>query len=169
MLAAEMIFRSAPEVWTLIGAETTAFAACWHTAGKVDRAARFMMTIGRPEFSLQIRPLISSPDNQVYLAALRSPQRFRPSVLGNDAEQRLVALPEEIRKHVVAEIASHSGFDGMELAVRVAKADPSADAVLEVLQALQFRRADRMVTEVLKAASDQVWRLAARAGYPDEL
>lgn len=169
MLAAEMIFRSAPEVWTLTGAETTAFAARWHTAGKVDRAARFLMTTGRPEFAPQIWPLVSNPDNQIYLAALRSPQRFRPSVLGDDAEQKLAALPVETRKHVVAEIAGHSGFDGMELAIRVAKADPSADAVLEVLQALQFRRADRMVTEILQTASDEVWQLVSRAGYPNEL
>jgi hypothetical protein len=150
MLAAEMIFRSSPGVWALIGAETTAFAARWHTAGKVDRAARFMMTTGRPEFAPQIWPLVSNPDQQVYLAAMRSPPRFRPSVLGDGAEQKLAALPLETRKHVVAEIASYGGFDGMELAVRVAKADPSADAVLEVLQALQFRRADRMVTKFCK-------------------
>ena len=169
MLAAEMIFRSSPEVWTLIGAETTVFAARWHTAGKVDRAARFMMTTGRPEFTPQIWPLVSSPDQQVYLSALRSPPRFRPSILGDGAEQKLAALPLETRKHVVAEIASYGGFDGMELAVRVAKADPSADAVLEVLQALQFRRADRMVTQILQTASDEVWELAAGTGYPDEL
>ena len=169
MLAAEMIFRSTPEVWTLIGAEVTAFAARWHTAGKVDRAAGFMMTTGRPEFSPQIWALISSRDNQVYLEALRSPRRFRPSVLGDDAEQQLAALPEETRKHVVAEIAGRSGFDGMELAVRVAKAEPSAAAVLEVLQALQFRRADRMVAEILTTASAEVWRLVTSAGYPDEL
>jgi hypothetical protein len=169
MLAAEMIFRSSPEVWTLIAAETTAFAERWHTAGKVDRAARFMMTTGRPEFAPQIWPLVSSSDQQVYLAALRSPPRFRPSALGDGAEQELAALPLETRKHVVAEIASYGGFDGMELAVRVAKADSSADAVLEVLQALQFRRADRMVTEILQTASDEVWELAADTGYPDEL
>ncbi|MFN5456352.1 NACHT domain-containing protein [Bradyrhizobium sp.] len=169
MLAAEMIFRSSPGVWALIGAETTAFAARWHTARKVDRAARFMMTTGRPEFAPQIWPLISNPDQQVYLAAVRSPSRFRVSVLGDGAEQKLAALPLETRKHVVAEIASYGGFDSMELAVRVAKADPSADAVLEVLQALQFRRADRMVTEILQTASDAVWELAAGSGYPDEL
>ncbi|QAU44189.1 hypothetical protein XH91_01670 [Bradyrhizobium guangzhouense] len=169
MLAAEMIFRSAPEVWTLIGAEITAFAARWHTAGKVDRAARFMMTTGRPEFAPQVWPLVSNPDQQVYLAAVRSPPRFRPSVLGDGAEQKLAALPVEMRKHVVAEIASYGGFDGMELAVRVAKADPSADAVLEVLQALQFRRADQMVKDILQTASDEVWQLAALASYPDEL
>ena len=73
MLAAEMIFRSAPEVWTLIGSEVTAFAKRWHTGGKVDRAARSMMTTGRPEFAPQIWPLISSRDNQIYLDALRSP------------------------------------------------------------------------------------------------
>jgi hypothetical protein len=169
ILAAEMIFRSAPDVWTLIRPEVTAFASHWHTAGKVDRAARFMMTTGRSEFAPQVWPLISSQDNQVYLAAVRSPQRFRPSVLGNDAEQRLAAMPLETRKHVVAEIANYGGFDGMELAVRVAKVDPNADAVLEVLQALQFRRADRMVTEILQTASDEVWQLTARASYPDEV
>lgn len=169
MLAAEMIFRSSPGVWALIGTETTAFAARWHTAGRVDRAARFMMTTGRPEFAPQIWRLVSNPDQQVYLGAVRSPPRFRPSVLGDGAEQKLAALPVETRKHVVAEIASYSGFDGMELAVHVAKADPSADAVLEVLQALQFRRADRMVTEILQTASHEVWELAAGTGYPDEL
>jgi hypothetical protein len=169
MLAAEMIFRSSLGVWTLIGAEATAFAARWHTPGQVDRAARFMMTTGRPEFAPQIWPLVSNPDQQVYLTAVRSPPRFRPAVLGDGAEQKLAALPLETRKHVVAEIASYGGFDGMELAVCVAKADPSADAVLEVLQSLQFRRADRMVTEILQTASDQVWQLAASAGYPDEL
>ena len=169
MLAAEMIFRSAPEVWTLIGTEVAAFAERWHITGKVDRSARFMMMTGRPEFAPQIWPLISSRDNQIYLEALRSPRRFRPAVLGDNAEQKLAALPEETRKHVVAEIAGHSGFDGMELAVRVAKAESGADAVLEVLQALQFRHADRMVAEILKTASDDVWRLVARAGYPDEL
>jgi hypothetical protein len=129
----------------------------------VDRAARFMMTTGRPEFAPQIWPLVSDPDQQVYLAAVRSPPRFRPSVLGDCAEKKLAALPLETRKHVVAEIASYGGFDGMELAVRVAKADSSADAVLEVLQALQFRRADRMVTEILQPASNEVWELAAGA------
>jgi len=143
--------------------------AHWHTAGKVDRAARFMMTTGRPEFAPQIWPLVSNPDQQVYLTAVRSPPRFRPTVLGEGAEQKLAALPLETRKHVVAEIASYGGFDGMELAVTVAKSDPNADAVLEVLQALQFRRASRMVSEILQTAPDEVWELAAGAGYPDEL
>ncbi|MGB6447992.1 MAG: hypothetical protein WBF47_23050 [Xanthobacteraceae bacterium] len=134
MLAAEMFFRSAPEVWPLISAEVVAFAARWHTAGKADRAARFMMTTGRPEFAPQIWRLISTRDDQVYLSALRAPVRFRPKVLGEDTEARLAALPKETRRHVVAEIAANSGFDGMELAVRIARADPSPEVVVEILQ-----------------------------------
>jgi hypothetical protein len=169
ILAAEMIFRSAPEVWPLISAEVVAFAARWHTAGKADRAARFIMTTGRPEFAPQIWPLISTRDDQVYLSALRAPVRFRPKVLGDDTEARLAALPEETRRHVVAEIAANSGFDGMELAVRIARADPSPEVVVEILQALQFRRADRLVGEILRSASDAVWERVAQRGYPDVL
>jgi hypothetical protein len=169
MLAGEMIFRSAPEVWREISAEVLRFATRWHTPGKPDRAARFMMMTGRPEFSTQIWPLIASTDNQIYLSALRAPLRFRPSVLGEGAEARLAALPDGTRPHVVAEIASSSGFDGMELAVRVARADPSAEVVVEVLQALQFRRADRLVRQIMQDARGEVWELVARKGYPDEL
>ena len=169
MLGAEMIFRSAPEVWSEISTEAVRFATRWHTEGRPDRAARFMMMTGRAEFATQIWPLIASSDNQIYLSALRAPPRFRPSVLGDNAEVRLAALPDETRAHVVAEIASNSGFDGMELAVRVAKADPSAAVVVEVLQALQFRRADRLVREIMQDARGEVWELVAQKGYPDVL
>jgi hypothetical protein len=169
MLAAEMIFRSAPEVWPQISAEVVRLATRWHTPGRPDRAARFMITTGQPEFAPHIWPLLSSSDNQIYLAALRAARRFRPSVLCGNAEDRLAALPDEKRPHIVAEIASNSGFDGMELAARVAQADQNANVVSEVLQALQFRRADRLVREILETASDEVWQLVARNGYPDEL
>ena len=169
MLAAEMIFRSAPEVWPEISAQVIRLATRWHAAGRPDRAARFMMMTGRPEFANQIWALIENSDNQVYLAALRAPPRFRTSVLGADAEARLAALSDEARPYVVAEIASNSGFDGMELAVRVAKADPRAAVVVEVLQALQFRRADRFVREIMQEARPEVWELVVQKGYPDGL
>jgi hypothetical protein len=169
MLAAEMIFRSAPAVWTVIGAEVIAFAARWHTAGKVDRAARLMMMTGRPEFAPQIWALISNPDDQVHIDAVRLPPRFRPSVLGEDAETRLAALPEKTRGDVVGEIASHSGIDGMEFAARVALTDASAAVVLEVLEGLHFRRADSLVREIMASARNEVWTLLARSRYPDKL
>jgi hypothetical protein len=43
--------------------------------------------------------------------------RFRPSVLGDDAASKIAALPE--RGHLMAEIASGAGFDGMALAAQL--------------------------------------------------
>ena len=169
MLAAEMIFRSASEVWTDIGPDTIAFATQWHVDDKNDRAARFMMTTGKPDFAAQIWPLIANPDDQVRLTALRLPRRFRPAVLGPGVEAKIAALSEAIRCHAIAEIASNSGFDGMELAATIAKSEPSAKVVVGVLQALQFRRADRLVGEIMQTANDDVWNAVAIAGYRDEL
>ena len=64
MLAAEMVFRSSPEVWEQVRDGITRFAARWHTPGRVDRAIRFMITSGRPEFADFIWPLIANPDFQ---------------------------------------------------------------------------------------------------------
>lgn len=165
MLAAEMIYRSAPEIWSQISHKVLAFGQRWHQPGKVDRAYRFMITTGRSEFAGQVWSLIENPDNQVYLKALRASDRFRPSVLGPDAAKRLAALPDEQRGHVVAEIAHHSGYDGMELAAKIAEADKSPNVVFETLQSLQFRQSVRHVKDILRSASDAVWQKLAQSGH----
>jgi hypothetical protein len=169
VLAAEMVFRATEEVWAEVGSEIVAFAKRWHGPGRVDRALRFMITTGKPEFAELIWLLISNRDNQIHIDAMRAAERFRPAVLGKDSETRLAALPDDVRKEVLGEIASHSGFEGMELAARLAKADPSPDVVVDVIQSLQFRRGDRHVAEILKDASDQVWQSLARESYPNKL
>lgn len=169
MLAAVMIYRAASEAWPHIKDKILGFVNRWHTPDKVDRAVRFMITSGRPEFAPLVWPLISNPDSQVHLRALRAARRFRPSVLGSDAAHRLAALPEDTRSHVLGEIALESGFDGMELAANLAKHDASPGVVVGILQSLQFRHADRHVCEILQAASDEVWQLVAHNGYPDNL
>jgi hypothetical protein len=169
MLAAEMINRSTVDVWLLVKDCVMALVAHWHTPGKVDRGFRFMITTGQPEFAERVWPLISSDDDQIQLSALRAAERFRPGVLGKDAPAKIAGLEEKVRGHVIAEIASNSGYDGMDLAASLAKMDPSPEVVVGVLQALDFRRADRHVTEILRTASDAVWELMAREGYPDDL
>jgi|SRR5580693_6120859 alkylated DNA nucleotide flippase Atl1 len=57
----------------------------------------------------------------------------------------------------------------MVLAAQLAKSDPSAKVVVEVLQALQFRRADRLVGEILQSAPEEIWQRVVREGYPDQL
>jgi hypothetical protein len=169
MLAAEMAYRSSDAVWEVIKAPITAFVGRWHEKGKVDRAVRFMITTGRSDFGSDIWELISSPDDQIYLEAFRAARRFRPSVLGPDIEDRITKLPEEQRGHVLSEIAMESGIDGIKLAAQLGKEDNSAKVQTAVIEALQFRRADRYVSEMLKRASDEVWAQLAEKGYLGEI
>ncbi len=120
-LAAEMIYRSSEAVWQEIAKPVMAFVYRWHKPSRnnrTDRAVRFMVASGRPEFAATIWPMVESADLQVHLSVMRVARRFRPSVLGPDAAKRLAAIPEETRRHVLAELASRSEIDGMELADR---------------------------------------------------
>ena len=65
---------------------------------------------------LWIWPLVANEDDQVSYSALRCAGRFRPSVLGTNARDRIASLAEEIRKVVLHDIAFNSGMDGIELA-----------------------------------------------------
>lgn len=169
ILAAEMIFRSTDAVWRRVGSTIQGLVERWHTSGKVDRALRFMISSGRPEFLDQVWPLITHENDQVHLAALRAGRRFRPSLLGSDAAKRLVALPSKIRKNVLHEIASNSGMDGLDLAASVAMVDPDPDVKAMVVDAFAFRRADRHVADVLRGADDNTFDLVARKGLIDEV
>ena len=164
ILAAEMIYRSTDAVWQRVRRTVEDFIERWHVPGKVDRAVHFMVTSGRPDFLACVWPLMTHEDDQVHLAALRAGRRFRPSLLGNDGAERIAALGTELRRRVLDEIVSNSGTGGLDLAVAVAKADPATEVKASVVEALAFRRADRLVVEVLQDAEDAVFdRLAKRS------
>jgi NACHT C-terminal Alpha/Beta 2 len=165
MLAAEMIYRSSSAVWEIVKVDIIAFVQRWHRPGRVDRAVRFMIMTGRPEFASRIWPLVSSDNSQVQLPTLRTAPRFRPSVLGTDASSRIAQLPEKTRSHLLPLLAVESGVDGMELATELAKADPSPAVQAEVVQYLEFRRADRHVVSLLVAAHDATWALLEKRGF----
>lgn len=168
MLSAEMSRRSSDSVWNRIEEDVVSFVRRWHTPGRVDRAIKFMIDTGRPEFSEFVWPLVSDTDEQVHLPALRAGRSFRPSVLGTDAAQRISALPDEVRENVIAEIASNSGMGGIELATSLAKADPSPEVKSSTVESLVFRRADRFAKEILESSPDEVWRSLARKWYARE-
>jgi len=169
MLAAEMIYRSSVPVWENTKDTVIEYVGRWHTKGAVDRAARFMITTGKGEFASLLWPLIANPDGQVYLAAFRAAEPFRPTVLGAEVQRKVSELPDEIREHVLAQIAWESGMDGMELAAEAAKTDTRPQIQFAVLEALQFRRCARLVREVLKTALPDVWSLLAQKGYAREI
>jgi NACHT C-terminal Alpha/Beta 2 len=169
MLSAEMIYRSPDFVWQIVQKDISEFVTRWHKPGRPDRAVRFMIITGRPEFAGQIWPLASSADSQIQLPTLRTAPRFRPSVLGSDLASKVKGLADEPREHLLALIASESGMDGMDLATDLAIADPSPKIQAEVVQYLQFRRADRHVARLLANAHEATWALVARRGYADEI
>lgn len=169
ILAAEMIFRSTDAVWARVASTIKGLAERWHTPGKVDRALHFMISSGRPEFFDQVWPLITHENKHVHLSALRAGRRFRPSLLGSDPAKRIAALSPDVRKHVLDEIATNSGMDGLDLAAAIAKDDPDPEVKATVVDALAFHRADRHVAEVLRCADEKTFDLVARKGLVDEV
>lgn len=169
MLAAEMIYRATDEVWAFIAETIQARIGHWHTPGKCDRALRFMMNSGRPEFLDLIWPLITHENDQISLNALRNCRRFRSSLLGPDAAKRIKALPSKARAVLLHELAFHGGMDGLNLATAIAKNDPNPDVQASVVDALAFRRADRHVVELLHDANDATFDLVARRNLVDEV
>jgi hypothetical protein len=169
MLAAEMIFRSAPGVWNIVGAQTESFVQRWHKPGKVDRAVRFMIMTGCPEFAPLVWPLAASDQTQDQLPTLRTAPRFRPAVLGPDVREKIVSLPEPIRERLLALIVAESGVDGMDLATELAKVDPSPAVQAEVAGYLEFRRASRHLADLMSAANDETWGLLASRGYASDI
>jgi hypothetical protein len=169
ILAAEMIFRATDAVWEEISETIQKLVRRWHAHGKVDRAVRFMITSGRPEFRDLVWPLVTSENNQKSLTALRAARRFRPSVLGPDAVNDILALPGNVREIVVSEIAYRSGMDGLDLAVLIAKSDPDPELKAAVVGGMSFRRADRHVADVLSTADDDTFDLVYRRGLIEEI
>ena len=169
MLAAEMIFRSTGAVWARIGSNIQGLIGRWHTPGKVDRALRFMISTGRPEFFNQVWPLITHENDQVALPALRTGNQFRPSLLGGDADRKIAALSANVRKMVLHEIAFNSGMDGLDLAAAIAQHDPDPEVRATVVGALAFRGADRHVANVLRSADEKTFELVVHKGLVDEV
>ena len=169
LLAAQMIRRSSDDVWAAIRRDVTEFVAKWHTPGRVDRAVAFMIDTGCVEFSGFVWPLISAPDDQVHLAALRAGRRFRPGVLGANAGARIAELSKDVRKNIISEIAMNGDMDGIEFATRLASDDASQEVKLSVIESLLFRRADRFAKVILESATDEVWRQLAGKWYPREI
>ena len=157
MLAAEMICRSSEDVWNRVRATIMDLVLRWHEPGRVDSAVHFMITSGREEFLEFVWPLITDEDTQVHLKALRAGARFRPSILGSDAANRIAALAPALRRTLVGEMAYNGGMDGLDLVALVAKWDPDSETKTAAVEALAFCGAEGHVVDVLRDAEDAVF------------
>lgn len=162
MLAAEMIFRGTDAIWSIVGEEIKAFATSWHNVGRGPRSNRFMILSGRPEFAEKLWPLLTHENEQVHLAVFRSADRFRPSVLGPEAESRIAALPAKTRMSILREVAMNGGSDGITLASAVAKKDSDPEIKAAVAESLSFRIASLPLLDLLRTADDATFDILAR-------
>ena len=169
IIAADMIYRATEEVWTPIASKVQDFVRQWHSPGRPDRAVRFMISSGRPEFDDLLWPLLTHEDEQVQAAALRAASPFRTSVLGSNAFDRVGALPHEIRKNLLHEIASNSGMDGLDLATMIAKNDNDPEVCANVVDALWFRRADRHIADLLGSAGEATFDILSAKDHLDDI
>jgi hypothetical protein len=169
VLAAEMIFRATDAVWAKVSEPIQNLIRRWHSPAKLDRAVRFMITSGRPEFRDLVWPLITNEDDQRSLPALRAARRFRSSVLGPNALKDILSLPLTVRKTVVSEIAYNSGMDGLNLAALVAKNDSAPELKAAAVGGMSFRRADKHVADVLSTADDDTFDIICLKGQLEEI
>jgi hypothetical protein len=169
ILAAAMLDRATNAVWLRMRERVLRFVDRWHTPGTFDRAVRFMVASGKPEFADLIWPLASNTDDQIQFETFRAADPFRPGVLGPDQEARLRSFPAPQRRLALSEIASNSGLDGMELAARLAADDPDPRVVVAVVESLAFRRGDRQVNRIMQAAPDPAWKALGKESYPYHL
>ena len=85
ILAGAMLDRAADAVWLRVRERVLRFVRRWHTPSTFDRAVRFMVATGKPEFADLIWPLASNTDDQIQFETFRASDRFRPGVLGQSA------------------------------------------------------------------------------------
>ena len=169
ILAAEMIFRSTDAVWARVGSTIQGLIGRWHTPGKVDRALRFMISSGRPEF------------RRSGLAAHHARERSSAS-LGAPRWQALPAIPSRKRCGqadccvIVRRSEKRPARDRVQQwdgwprpRGRIAKDDPDPEVKATVVDAFAFRRADRHVADVLRCADEKTFDLVARDGLVDDV
>jgi hypothetical protein len=162
MLAAEMIHRSTTEVWAIIADATLRFADNWLANSKADRVLAFMLASGRPEFATRVWRLFEDQDIYREAVRLRDQSRFVPSTLGTNARDQIKGLVPDRRSELLWDLVSNGGQEGIELAVEVARNEPSAHVLASVIDVLEFVGSDQYVAELLARAPTEVWRLLAQ-------
>ena len=168
ILAAEMIFRTTEEVWHEIAETIEDFTRHWHAPEHIDRAFRFMLTSGRPEFFDLVWPLITSDDEQTSLQAIRHCSQFRISILGSDPHERIMNLAAGPREVLLSEIASHGDMAGVQLVTTIAcDAEPNVQAL--VASQLFWQRELSLLKILLERASDETFDIIIRRNYVDKI
>ncbi|MGG5243080.1 NACHT domain-containing protein [Pseudomonas lurida] len=160
ILAALMINRSAPQVWEQVQHKVREFIAAWHIPGTFDRAARFMVVSGRPEFADEVWAIICNDDLH-HTEIFDAGSLVDLNVLGPDREARILALPVPQRTALLTCIIQYGNYEDIELATTVAMNEPDPNLIMEVLAILDFREGDSQIKSIMEIAADHIWSTLA--------
>jgi|GEM_PF-6296493 len=158
LLASEIIYRVNEDIWAEVKQPICSYIQDWHEPERIDRALAFMISSGRPEFSNLIWPLVTHPNHQIRLQAIRTFDPFRTNCLGNQWFEELQKHPEEIRRDFLSEIAHSRGMEGIEFAVEAALKDESTAVKLGVIDTAEFRALYSQIAKILENASEDLWK-----------
>ncbi|MDX3927864.1 hypothetical protein [Rhizobium sp. LC145] len=167
IFAAQVVARSGPIVWDIIGNTVIQFAHAWHAQGKLDRAVGFMIQSKRPEFAEIVWPLVSGDSDQSQMSVMRLVPRFSPSVLGDHLAREFAGLPDKARETLAAELAFHGDRDALDAVLALALNEPSLEIRLRVFEGLSFRAATRQLEELLRASGEELMLAVARKAHFD--
>lgn len=160
ILAAVMINRSASQVWEQVKQTVLDFIAAWHISGTLDRAARFMVISGRPEFADEIWAIICNGDLH-HTDIFDAGSLLDLNVLGTDREARILALPVPQRTALLTCIIQYGNYEDLELATTVAMNEPDPNLIMDVLAILDFREGDSQIKRIMGVAADLIWSTLA--------
>ncbi len=169
MLAAEIIARSTDAVWEHVRGSIQERVSRWHMPGRIDRALRFMIHSGRPEFFNFVWPLLSNEDAHILYAAFRAGERFRISILGDEPGNHIAGLSAPVRKRLLKEIAYQGSVDEFQFVAELARDDLDPQVKVAVANALAFRGAKRHVALALQGADEAALDLLARTNLIDDV
>lgn len=167
IFAAQVVARSGPTVWEIIGDRAVSFARAWHTQGRLDRAVGFMIETKRPEFADTVWPFVSGDDGQNQMNAMRIVRRFNPSVLGDRLVRDFAGLPDHARETLAAELAFHGDRDALDAVLALALNENNLEIRLRIFEGLSFRLATRQMEELLKASGEELVQAVAQRGNFD--
>lgn len=152
LFAAEVIARSGPAVWDILGKTVQDFATRWGAHSRSDRAVSFMITSRRPEFADIVWPLVSTDKDQ---RAFHLVRRFNPAVLADRLAREYGGLTDGARETLVVNLAYQGDRDGIDAALALGLSEPDLKIRLRICEGFSYRGATRQLETLLQASGDE--------------
>jgi hypothetical protein len=164
MLGANLIRRAASALSNLIKEPAIRFAKAWHAGLAPDRAVRFMIGTGWPEFSEYVWAAYEDEYGRTRPTGLPRGW-FSAESLGPDWQSRYLKLDAQRRRSLLFDLMYGGARSGVDFAIAVAAIDPDPSQVREVIEMLWDSGATSELNGIIEKVGQDIWKDLARY-YP---